>query len=84
MSLVDPAERSGWELAKKYCLAPALTHECCPCYFLAACNGDPWSAAVRMCSYWTERIDLFEDRAFQPITMGSDVVDPTGFTKEDV
>jgi hypothetical protein len=84
MSSVDPGGRSGWDLASTKCPESVLVHECCPCYFLVACDGDPWNAAVRMCSYWTERIDLFEDRAFQPITLGSDVVEPTGFTKEDV
>jgi hypothetical protein len=84
MSLVEDSEKEAWVLAMERCQASVWEHECCPCYFLVACQLNPWDAAVRMCSYWKERIELFEERAFDPITLGSDLIPPTGFTEEDV
>jgi hypothetical protein len=84
MELIDPVEKAGWVLAQTACHPAVLEHECCPCYFLVACSGNPWDAAARMCAYWKERISLFGDRAFEALTLGSDVASPTGLTREDV
>jgi hypothetical protein len=84
MTLIEPMVKQGYEIALGRCPAAVFQHECCPCYFLRACQSNPWDAAVRMCSYWTERIHLFEDRAFEPITLGSDVAPPTGLFPQDL
>jgi hypothetical protein len=84
MALVDADTKAGWTKAQATCSSAVLQHECCPCYFVRACQFNPWNAAVRMCSYWKERIDLFEDRAFEPMALGSEAVSPTGLTEEDV
>jgi hypothetical protein len=85
MELIDPHIKAGYVRAQLNCPECVLVHECCPCHFLKACQLNPWDAAARMCSYWTERIDLFGDiRAFEALTLGSDVASPTGLTAEDV
>jgi hypothetical protein len=84
MSLVDSDKKEGWTKAQAKCSQAVLRHECCPCYFMRACQFNLWDAAVRMCSYWKERIDVFEDRAFEALTLGSEAVPPTGLTEEDV
>jgi hypothetical protein len=84
MALVDADTKAGWTKAQAACSSAVLQHECCPCYFVRACQFNPWNAAVRMCSYWKERIELFEDRAFEAMTLGSEAVTPTGLTEEDV
>jgi hypothetical protein len=71
MSLINPIERRGWDEALKRCDPVAWRHESCPCYFLRAANRNPWDAASKACAYWNERIQLFEDRAFDPLTAGS-------------
>jgi hypothetical protein len=84
MSLVDSDKKEGWTKAQSQCSPAVLQHECCPCYFVLACQFNPWDAAVRMCAYWEERIELFEDRAFEAMALGSEAVPPTGLTREDV
>jgi hypothetical protein len=84
MALIEPKVKEGYGMALQKCPATVFQHECCPCYFVVACHSNPWDAAVRMCSYWTERIHLFEDRAFEPITLGSDVAEPSGLSRDDM
>mmetsp|Transcript_15094 Transcript_15094/g.34366 ORF Transcript_15094/g.34366 Transcript_15094/m.34366 type:complete len:464 (-) Transcript_15094:129-1520(-) len=42
-----------------------------PLQFLTYCRGNVWSAAQRLCLYWRERFDLFQDRAFLPLNLTS-------------
>ena len=84
LSMIDPAQRKGWEQATAHCCPKVLAQESCPCYFMVACQTNPWDAAERLCTYWNERIDLFELRAFEAITSGSDDSSPTGLTPSDV
>ena len=85
LAMIEPTQKEGWELAKLRCPPAVLQGECCPCYFLAACESNPWDAASRLCAYWTERIEFFEgDRAFEALTIGSEDRDPTGLSAQDV
>ena len=41
-----------------------------PLQFVRRCDFDLWTAAKRLCLYWTERLALFgPDRAFLPLTL---------------
>uniref|UniRef100_A0A7S2YEW3 CRAL-TRIO domain-containing protein n=1 Tax=Entomoneis paludosa TaxID=265537 RepID=A0A7S2YEW3_9STRA len=37
--------------------------------FLRILNFNHWAAAEAIASYWTKRVELFEDRAFRPLTI---------------
>ena len=84
LEMVEPKERKGWEQAQERCCPKVLEREACPCYFLLACHSNPWEAAQRYCTYWTERIALFRERAFDALTIGTEELGPTGLTEEDV
>ena len=84
LELIDPAKKERWEQARERCSPRVLEHECCPCYFLAVSQSNPWDAAQHLCRYWDERVNLFEERAFQALTSGYGGEDPTGLSKEDV
>ena len=84
MALIEPKVKLGYQAAIERCPSTVFQHECCPCYFLLACQSNPWDAALKMCAYWKERVHLFQDRAFEAITLGSDGNPPTGLFPQDM
>jgi len=42
-----------------------------PLKFLRFCNFDTWKATKRITTYWRERKELFQDRAFLPLTLNT-------------
>ena len=86
LAMIEPDQKRGWELAQQRCSPAVLQREACPCYFLRACHSNPWDAASRLCSYWTERIDLFgEDKAFEALSLlGCERGEPSALSPSDV
>ena len=49
-----------------------IERESNPIWFLKFEKYNTWSAAKRLCFYWHERVRLFRDRGFLPLTMTGD------------
>mmetsp|Transcript_10827 Transcript_10827/g.22240 ORF Transcript_10827/g.22240 Transcript_10827/m.22240 type:complete len:94 (-) Transcript_10827:1141-1422(-) len=43
-----------------------------PLHFIRFCEFNIWDAAQRMVTYWRERKDIFQDRAFRPLSLRPD------------
>lgn len=55
-----------------------------PIAFLRACQYDAWAAATRLVEYWTLRLELFADKAFEPMTADGAMRDDMSFLKKAI
>lgn len=56
-----------------------VENESNPTVFLRSANYDPKDAAIGLCEYWKQRVEIFKENAFEPMTLRGackDIVHP--------
>uniref|UniRef100_A0A7S2VAL9 CRAL-TRIO domain-containing protein n=1 Tax=Entomoneis paludosa TaxID=265537 RepID=A0A7S2VAL9_9STRA len=64
-----PLEKKQAYLEARQQAPRVVARETDPLPFLRYCQWNFWTAAKRLCVYWKERKELFQERAFLPLTL---------------
>ena len=71
MKTMDHEKKAAFEEAMEKC--PELVEkESDPLKYIRSCQYNVWEAAEKLAYYWSERKDIFQDRAFLPLDLSGE------------